>query len=64
MQAEESENRCPNQPQLSITPKSLPQKAESPQLADIIRENINYQLDQSIKRTLFKESLLKASLDK
>lgn len=36
----------------------------SPGLADVIRENINFQLDQSIKRTLLKESLLKISLDK
>lgn len=36
----------------------------SPGLADVIRDNLNYQLDQSIKRTLLKESLLKISLDK
>ena len=36
----------------------------SPGLADVIRDNINFQHDQSIKRTLLKESLLKISLDK
>ena len=37
---------------------------EQHELADVIRENLNYQLDQSVKRTLLKESLLKISLDK
>jgi hypothetical protein len=37
---------------------------EEPELADIIRENIHFQHEQSIKRTLLKESLLKISLDK
>lgn len=36
----------------------------SQELADVIRDNINFQLDQSIKRTLLKESMLKISLDK
>lgn len=36
----------------------------SHELADVIRENLHFQLDQSIKRTLLKESLLKISLDK
>lgn len=30
----------------------------------MIRENLNFQFDQSVKRTLLKESLLKISLDK
>lgn len=37
---------------------------ESHDLADVIRENLHYQIDQSVKRTLLKESLLKISLDK
>jgi hypothetical protein len=36
----------------------------SHELADVIRENLHFQMDQSIKRTLLKESLLKISLDK
>ena len=36
----------------------------SPGLADVIRENLNFQMDQSVKRTLLKESMLKISLDK
>jgi len=45
--------------QENIHPNPGPQE-----LADVIRDNINYQLDQSIKRTLLKESMLKISLDK
>lgn len=37
---------------------------ESHDLADVIRENLHYQFDQTVKRTLLKESLLKISLDK
>ena len=33
-------------------------------MADLIRENINYQHDQTIKKTLMKESMMKMSLDK
>ena len=47
---EETENINPNELQ--------------PELADVIRDNLHYQHDQSIKRTLLKESLLKISLDK
>jgi hypothetical protein len=36
----------------------------SPGLADVIRDNLNFQMDQSVKRTLLKESMLKISLDK
>ena len=37
---------------------------ESHDLADVIRDNIHYQYDQSVKKTLLKESMLKVSLDK
>lgn len=33
-------------------------------MSDLIRENINYQHDQTIKKTLMKESMMKISLDK
>jgi outer membrane protease len=46
---EEQENMNPN---------------SSLELADVIRENYHYQVDQNVKRTLLKESLLKISLDK
>lgn len=36
----------------------------SPQLVDLIRENMEYQENQNIKNTLYKESLVKISLDK
>jgi hypothetical protein len=36
----------------------------SPGLADVIRENLNFQMDQSVKRTLLKESMLKISIDR
>lgn len=36
----------------------------TPGLADVIRENLNFQMDQSVKKTLLKESMLKISLDK
>ena len=53
---EENENRCPNQP--TPPPHDHCHQQESPLLADVIRENLNYQLDQSVKRTLFKESMM------
>ena len=46
---EEQENHNPN---------------SSHELADVIRENLHFQFDQSVKKTLLKESLLKLSLDK
>lgn len=36
----------------------------SPELAELIRDNIDFQQNQNIKKTLFKESMIKVSLDK
>lgn len=36
----------------------------SPELADLIRGNIDFQQSQNAKKTLFKESMIKISLDK
>jgi hypothetical protein len=35
-----------------------------PDLAEVIRQNINHQRDLNNKRTLLKESMIKISLDK
>ena len=37
---------------------------QSPELAELIRDNIDFQHNQNIKKTLFKESMIKVSLDK
>ena len=59
---EEQQNLHPNK--FMFKEGKMDSSKKSPELADLIRENINYQHDQTITKTLMKESMMKMSLDK